>query len=354
MKQPPDEALDSHEAWLSGAERWGLRSPCRNLIGAGLTLAAQARLKGKRATAAPMSFVIAHISDVHLGPAPMPGLRELTAKRFMGYVNWKRGRERRNDMAMLGRLVADMLAQTPDHIAVTGDLVNIGLDSEFARAAQWMEGLGAPRDVSFTPGNHDAYVAAAMPALTRLFAPWTTSDHPCGGETFPYLRVRDGIALIGLSSGVPTGPFMATGTLGSRQLHDLGELLRETAARDLARVVLIHHPPLSRGSNAMRSLTDAREFERIVAERGAEAILHGHAHKRLVHRIRSPQARTVSGDTPVLGAPSAAADARSLSERAAYHLVRLERVGDRWRVSARSRGLMPGSSAIGEREPLTV
>jgi 3',5'-cyclic AMP phosphodiesterase CpdA len=309
--------------------------------------------EGKTVTAAPMSFTIAHISDAHLGPAPMPRLHELTAKRFMGYVNWKRGRERLNDMAMLARLVDDMLAQKPDHIAVTGDLVNIALDAEFERAAKWMEGLGNARDVSFTPGNHDAYVQAAMPGLARVFAPWTTSDHP-RGETFPFLRVRGGVALIGLSSGVPTAPFMATGTLGPRQLHDFGDLLRQTAAQGLARVVLIHHPPLSRGSNAMRSLTDAREFERLVRAHGAEAILHGHTHKRLVHAIVSPEARTVSGDVPVLGAPSAAADARNLSERAAYHLVRVERVGDRWRLSARSRGLLPGSSAIGEREPLTI
>jgi 3',5'-cyclic AMP phosphodiesterase CpdA len=301
-----------------------------------------------------MSFTIAHISDPHLGPAPMPRRGELTAKRLMGYVNWKRGRERLNDMKALARLVEDMLAQKPDHVAVTGDLVNIALAAEFERAAKWLEGLGSPSDVSFTPGNHDAYVRAAMPALARVFAPWTTSDHPRASETFPYLRMREGVALIGLSSGVPTGPFMATGTLGKRQLRDFGELLRETGTQDVARVVLLHHPPLARGSTALRSLTDAREFERIVGEHGAEAILHGHAHRRLMHAIRSRQARTVAGDVPVLGAPSAAADARNLNERAAYHLVRIERVGERWRVSARSRGLMPGSSAIGEREPLVL
>ena len=85
----------------------------------------------------------------------------------MGYINWKRGRERLNDMAMLERLVADLRAQRPDHVAVTGDLVNIGMPEEFRRAAAWMETLGDPADVSFVPGNHDAYVRPAMPLLAR-------------------------------------------------------------------------------------------------------------------------------------------------------------------------------------------
>ena len=123
-----------------------------------------------------MSFVIAHITDPHLSPAPMPGFADLRLKRVMGFINWKRGRERLNDMGVLKRLVDDLRAQRPDHVAVTGDLVNIGMAAEFHRAALWMETLGEPYDVSFVPGNHDAYVRASMPLLEATFAPWATSD----------------------------------------------------------------------------------------------------------------------------------------------------------------------------------
>src|ERR1700728_5066291 len=97
------------------------------------------RAPRRRAGPDPMSFTIAHLSDAHLSPAPFPGLREMRLKRFMGYVNWKRGRERLNDMAMLARLVADLRAQRPDHVAMTGDAVNIALAVEFDRAASWMK-----------------------------------------------------------------------------------------------------------------------------------------------------------------------------------------------------------------------
>jgi 3',5'-cyclic AMP phosphodiesterase CpdA len=296
-----------------------------------------------------MSYTIAHLSDAHLGPAPFPGLGEMRLKRVMGYVNWKRGRERLNDMAMLARLVADLRAQSPDHVAMTGDVVNIGLASEFRRAAAWMRTLGEPADVSFTPGNHDAYVRDAMEGLAATFAPWTSSDAGAGGpHRFPFLRVRGDIALIGLSSAVPTGLLMATGRLGARQIAALGDLLQATGARRLARVILIHHPPLWRGAAPFRGLTDARALEAVVGRFGAEAILHGHTHKRMVHHMASSASRVEGGRIPVLGVPAAIAAAPDLRQRAAYHLIRLERDGELWRVGVRARGLMPGSGAIGE------
>jgi len=301
-----------------------------------------------------MSFTIAHITDPHLSPAPMPGFADLRLKRVMGFINWKRGREHLNDMAMLARLVADLRAQRPDHVAVTGDLVNIGMPAEFERAALWLKTLGNPSDVSFVPGNHDAYVRASMPLLETAFAAWTAGDAPRGKATYPYLRVRHEIAIIGLSSAVPTGPLMATGKLGKRQLEAFAELLAETGARGLARVVLIHHPPIAGVTPPLRGLSDAAAFGRIVRERGAEAILHGHTHEQAVRSLASRAARTVQGAVPVIGAPSAAATARDPRYRAAYHLVRLDRDGDLWKISARARGLAPESAAIGERKALRV
>jgi 3',5'-cyclic AMP phosphodiesterase CpdA len=313
-------------------------------------MAAQSRSISQSGRA--MGFTIAHITDPHLSPAPMPGLADFRLKRFMGYVNWKRGRERLNDMAMLESLVEDLRGQRPDHVAMTGDLVNIGMPDEFRRAARWMKTLGDPADVSFVPGNHDAYVRASMPVLKATFEPWTTGDSGAAG--FPYLRVRGEIAIIGLSSAVPTGPLMATGRLGRDQLAAFAALLDETAARGLARVALIHHPPLVRGAPPMRGLTDAAAFERVIRDHGAEAILHGHTHKQLVRSLPSRAARTIGGAVPVLGAPSAAAAAQAPNLRAAYHLVRLEREAGLWRVSARARGLALDGEHIGEREALAV
>jgi 3',5'-cyclic AMP phosphodiesterase CpdA len=290
-----------------------------------------------------MSFTIAHLSDPHLSPAPFPGGQELRLKRFLGWVNWKRGRERLNDMEMLARLVADLRAQRPDHVAMTGDAVNLGLRAEFAAAARWMRGLGAPEDVSYTPGNHDAYVRDALPELRRTFAPWTEDYR------FPYLRRRGDVALIGLNSGVPTAPFLATGRLGGAQLKAFADLLRQTTG--LARVAMIHHPPM-RGGRAprWRGLDDAREFEAIVAECGAELVLHGHTHRAMAHRLPSPASRNAAGFTPVLGAPSISAAAPDAAHRACYYLIKLTRDGGLWRTAWSARGLSMTGRDIAARE----
>ena len=108
-------------------------------------------LGGAACQAVSMTFTIAHLSDPHLGPMPAFRLRDFTAKRAMGYVNWKRGRERLNDMVMLKRLVADLHNEKPDHVAMTGDVVNIGLPAEFAARRRLDAYARRPRGRQFHP-----------------------------------------------------------------------------------------------------------------------------------------------------------------------------------------------------------
>ena len=105
-------------------------------------------------------FTLAHLSDPHLPPLPKPRLIELAGKRALGYVNWTRNRHKYQRREVLDTLVADIKAQAPDHIAVTGDLVNLALEAEFAPARAWLDGVGPPDRVTTIPGNHDAYVRA--------------------------------------------------------------------------------------------------------------------------------------------------------------------------------------------------
>ncbi len=107
-------------------------------------------------------FRLAHISDVHLLALPRVRYRELASKRITGYINWLRNRKSAMHGTVLDSLIADMLAQTPDHIAVTGDLVNLALNLEIDIAHDWLQLLGAPGDISVVPGNHDAYVPGAL------------------------------------------------------------------------------------------------------------------------------------------------------------------------------------------------
>src|SRR5471032_109407 len=80
------------------------------------------------------AFTLAHLSDPHLPPLPTPRLRDLAGKRAFGYLNWTRNRQNVHKRDVLDALVSDMQAQDPHHIAITGDLVNLALEAEFAPA----------------------------------------------------------------------------------------------------------------------------------------------------------------------------------------------------------------------------
>ena len=84
-----------------------------------------------------------------------------------------------------------------------------GGHGEFAVAKKFLEGLGGPDRVSFVPGNHDAYVRTSMRDVERYLSPWMTTDSG-RYEGFPYVRMIGPVALVGLSSAVPTGPFVAS------------------------------------------------------------------------------------------------------------------------------------------------
>ena len=279
---------------------------------------------------------LAHLTDPHVGPLPRPKLRELLNKRVTGWVNWHRGRQSSHDMDVLEGLVADIREQAPDHILCTGDLCNIGLPEEWKTSRIFMETLGEPHDVSFVPGNHDAYVPGSLDGLLSEIAPYTRGDD--GSERcFPYLRRRGAVALIGLSSAVPTLPFVASGRLGRRQLEETEQMLGDLARDcDCFRIVMIHHPPHVGGADPGRNLTDASKFEALIERVGAELVLHGHNHVGSLVGMRGPR-----GLVPIVGAPSASVRAGALVDKAGYHVFTIDRDETGFLLTAELRGLRP-------------
>lgn len=295
-----------------------------------------------------MSLTLAHLSDAHIGPLPQPRRHELVGKRLTGYLNWTRARVHAHDMSLLAALVADMKAQRPDHIAMTGDILNIGLKAEYPLARAWLETLGAPQEVSFVPGNHDAYVKRTLPDLAASFAPWTKGDR--GETTYPYLRLRGNVALVGLSSGVPTPPFIASGRLGRGQCEAAAKLLAEAGRAGHVRVVMIHHPPQRGGAAFGRALTDAEDFEAVIRRVGAELILHGHNHRQMISHMEGPD-RPV----PVVGVASASAIRGTPGHRAGYHIFEIGGTTKEPRITGRVRGIAPGGAAeIGDLGPIRL
>lgn len=285
-------------------------------------------------------FPLAHLSDPHLGPIPTPPLRELLNKRGLGLINWYRRRHRHHDVAVLDAIVADMHAQLPGHVAVTGDLVNISLPAEFARAATWLARVGAPADVTLTPGNHDAYIRRAATSAAEHWGDFMRGDD---GADFPFVRRRGPVAIVGLTTSVPTGPFMATGRLGNAQLARLSEILATLKHDPVFRVVVIHHPPIPSRGHYMKRLIDAPKLRALLARHGAELLLHGHNHEQQLIWLDGP-----NGRIPAVGVPSASAIVSDHDEPAAYNLYRIGGAPGAWQCEAVTRGLRAGHHGVTE------
>jgi 3',5'-cyclic AMP phosphodiesterase CpdA len=260
-------------------------------------------------------FVLAHLSDLHL--ASRPPLADLVSKRGLGFINWHRRRKHVHRANVLDAITRDLQSRNPDHVAVTGDLINFSTRSEYRRARSWLETVGPPTAVTVIPGNHDIYVPAAAKWPGEFWNEYMRGDGDVDGGSFPFVRRRAKVALVALSSALPTGPFLATGFLGEPQLVRFAAALEET--RGLFRVVLIHHPPTIAGRRHLRRLIDAVEFRRVLAAKGAELVIHGHDHHHSLVWLDGPQ-RPI----PAAGAPSASAQAAHGSEDAAgYNLFRI-------------------------------
>ncbi|MBS3847473.1 metallophosphoesterase [Devosia sp. J2-20] len=276
---------------------------------------------------------LAHISDIHLSPMPQVGWRDLLGKRITGYLNWKLKRHDELNSETLAALVRHLQAQKADFTAVTGDLVNLALPAEIERAGDWLNALGAADKVAVCPGNHDAYVPGALESAQKVWGEYLKGETLDDGD-FPFVRRIGELAVISCSSAVPTRPFLAIGRFDEAQAERLGRILRVMGEADYFRTVLIHHPPNPELQHPSFGLKGHKLFREVIAEHGAELILHGHTHRSSIHSIPGNK-----GEVPVVGvAAASAAQGGTLDDPARYNLFRIERAGDGWTCTMREFG----------------
>ena len=276
-------------------------------------------------------LTIAHLSDPHLTSLHHVKWRELLNKRVLGYLSWRVKRRRSHSREVLSRTLADLSGRQPDHLVISGDFTHLGTANECREAENWLNSAGAPDYISIVPGNHDRYIDTDLAATTGRWRAWMQSDpgERDNAPDFPYLRVRGPVAIIGLSTAVPTPPFFASGRLGREQLGRLGPLLETAGQRGLYRIVTLHHSPHS--MSFRRGLSDAEQLLSTLAGPGAELIIHGHGHRQMHAMLQAGERRI-----PVFGVPSASASYDDPAKSPGYNVYEVTRAPEGWRTRARS------------------
>lgn len=277
---------------------------------------------------------IAHFSDTHVLSLKGVQVRDLLNKRLTGAVNLALNRAKHYRVEVFEQTLDAIIAAKPDHSICTGDLVNLALQPEFDKVGELLNTRFASTELTLVPGNHDYYTKEASLAgrFESAFADYLpqeidelkTSVHEGDDQrqAYPITRVLDEVAIIGLSTAIPTASFMATGELGEDQLSRLKNGLDHPTFKERFSLLMLHHPLFpepKRRLDQTRRLADAQALiETLDQEQGTavDLVVHGHNHE--FKRMTLPQSQT-----PVIQVASASRTA-SAKHSAEFHIYVIE------------------------------
>jgi 3',5'-cyclic AMP phosphodiesterase CpdA len=294
---------------------------------------------------------IGHLSDPHL--TTLAGIKpfRLGPKRWLGYLSWRRKRRWHHRADVLGAVVDDLRAAAVHTTVVSGDLTHLGLPTECDQALAWLASLGPSASTVVIPGNHDRLVADDWTRTVGRWQPYFGLTPPVGSNAdavlpvaddpehgFPFVRRHGSVALVGVNSSVPTRLLFADGRVGAAQRDALSAHLEHLAQLGAFRLVVMHHAPQPDGHSWRKRLRDARACVQVLAEAGAELVIHGHGHREVVSGIEGSV-----GLIPVIGAPSA-----SLHGAAGWNHYTVAPTPDGWTLTCRARRLGAGGFSTRE------
>ncbi len=277
-------------------------------------------------------FRIAHLSDLHvLSPAGVEWRKILFNKRITGYANLvlRRGRVYRHEYLLA---VLEAAARCADHVVVTGDITNLGLESEYDEARRLIDSIARTTEVTVVPGNHDIYLASIQRErrFPKYFGTLLVSDLPeyavqLPAGPYPCVKLRGPAAIIALSSAVPRPPFVSSGNVGDLQLVALEKILAHPEVAWRTPVIVIHHPPVDRRMRLAQlrdGLVDAASLRSSLGPLPRGLVLFGHLHARVRCKLR-----TASGALDVVCASGAALDHPDPAIRAGFNLYEIKNEG---------------------------
>jgi 3',5'-cyclic AMP phosphodiesterase CpdA len=238
---------------------------------------------------------IAHLSDVHT-------LDRHVLKRYGRYrlatklVSLGRSIDALDRGGRLARALAYAKASGADHYVISGDLTEVGEPLEFEHFAEILHDARLPEgSVTLVPGNHDAYTEASAWAkaiagplaafASTSAAPW---QHRHGA---PPVVERGDVVFLPMDTTRFQSIAWSGGIFTQSMAQALERRLEDTALRDKALVLVVHHPPFYPRSASpwMRWIDGLRgcaEVLDLLSRHPRLQLLHGHLH-RVVDRILS-------------------------------------------------------------------
>jgi 3',5'-cyclic-AMP phosphodiesterase len=247
---------------------------------------------------------IAHLSDLHLLEAGHTERRGLPRRR-LAYLSFGRPMdpERRRRRAAL----ALRRARHADHVVITGDLTEDGVDAQFEVLGEVLAESGLdPARVTLVPGNHDAYAdggafARALEGPLRAFAATSVPGVPV---------FLPGVAILPLSTAFEQTYLFSAGSIEDHAIEAADRVAEQCRLAGRALVIAMHHPPvrLLPVIEWIDGLRRAAEVRRLLEQHDHAHVLHGHIHAATERPVRP-------GAAPRIFSIEAVVDSRGASIR---------------------------------------
>jgi len=202
---------------------------------------------------------ICHLSDLHFG---------------------------RHDTNLASGLAADLGAQEPDLVVVSGDFTQVGSREEFEVARVFLDTLGSP--LFAVPGNHDV---PARNLVRRFIDPYGLYRRFIATELEPFVEL-DGVAIAGIKTSrrLRAGLNWAHGSISHSQLEAL-ERKFERASPGALKIVVAHHPLMQPEGKVLKPMRLVRRADlalQTFSRLGVRLVLSGHFHLSYVRQHETP------------------------------------------------------------------
>lgn len=204
---------------------------------------------------------IIHLSDLHFGTESQP---------------------------LVDGLAAAVAATKPDLVIISGDFTQIGIDSEFITAREFMASLPAP--TFCVPGNHDV---PHYNLLHRLTSPYKKYQAYIIPDLSPVLETPQ-MVVLGLNSARGILPHWnwANGMLNGAQRGRVKEVLKPDDPR--WKICVFHHP-IHKVQEMPLDVTvfGAKEMVNMIRQQEVDLVLTGHVHHASLTTIGDEAHQTV-------------------------------------------------------------
>ncbi|MDY6821031.1 MAG: metallophosphoesterase [Deferribacterota bacterium] len=270
---------------------------------------------------------IAHLSDLHINNVSKITYKELFSKRLCGYCFWKSKKHKLFDYFIFDEIKKDIGLEKPDHIVITGDLTQLCTASEFKKARNYIQTLGANENITIIPGNHDFYTFAGKSLFYKEFCDFFSVNNYIDTKNYlPFVKIIGNCAIIGINSAVVTPPFFSYGHLKKSQLEHLGLILKKLQY-SYFNILLIHHPPIKGIIYKTKSLLNSRELIRILETGSINLVLHGH-----IHRFNLSYFNYRETNIPIISAPAMAFKSNIGIRSGGYNMYKLYNCDKKWKI----------------------